>query len=96
MAKVEKLLVISPVTYDGRTPAFDEDKRLIEKETIVPVSALTGLQSVNNKLNNSLKMSFKFIEVDTVTGKYTEIKKDGPAKSKGGKKVKDDIDNLLD
>lgn len=62
MAK--KLLVKTPQTTDGITPMFDEEKRLIYKETFLPTTARVQLEGINATLPEILRHEFSEVETE--------------------------------
>ncbi len=67
MAK--KLLVLTPVTKDGTTLLYDDNKQPIMKETIVELGAKKNFESLNSKLPPQLRHDFGEIVVpDRIKG----------------------------
>lgn len=58
-----KLLVRTPLTTDGLSPQFDENDKKLYRETILPLGARAGLESINATMPDSLRHKFSEVEV---------------------------------
>jgi BMFP domain-containing protein YqiC len=62
MAK--KLLVRTPVTTDGVSLVYDENKQPVYRSSIVELAARKGLESINATLPKVLRHEFEVVEVE--------------------------------
>lgn len=63
MAKdTQKLRVLTPQTTDGKTLLYDENEKVVYKETIVELSAKKDFESLNNKLPKHLQHKLEVID----------------------------------
>ncbi len=77
MATVKKLKVLTPQTIDGKTLAYDEDKKVIYSSSIVELAAKKDFEALNAKLPSHLHHILQEIEVDVnvkkVLGKNVDV-----------------------
>lgn len=60
------LRVTSPQTIDGSRPKYDEDGRIMTKETELPLSAKKHMEKQNKNLPDHLKKKIEVIPGDQV------------------------------
>lgn len=71
MADEKKLKVLTPVTVNGNTLAYDADKNPIYRESIVELAAKKDFEALNAKLPEHLKHK---LEIINLTEEKTSVK----------------------
>lgn len=103
MAIEQRLRVTQAVTTNGKTQRIDENGRVVQKVSILPVRAKRELDSNNARYEDALKMKIEVVQFDTKKQQVVEagaVKEDAPTekpkRGRGGKKVTaDELDDIF-
>lgn len=71
MSSIKKLRILTPVTTDGKTLAYDKDKQPIYTESFAENTAKKDLENLNTHLPEHLR--HKLEEVDVIVSAKVEV-----------------------